>query len=67
MQKDHVTLFQRTEVRWPSRAKVLSRVPELKEELHLFFKDGNKDSFSNFLEDTKWLLKLAYLADIYNT
>jgi hypothetical protein len=65
MQKDHVTLFQRTEVRGLSRGKVFSRVFELREELQLFFKDNNKESFSNFLEDTKWLLKLAYLADIY--
>jgi hypothetical protein len=33
-------------------------------EVLLFFKD-NKASSSDFLEDTKWLLKLAYLADIY--
>jgi hypothetical protein len=65
MQKDHVTLFQHTEVRWLSRGKVLSRVFELREKLKLFFKDNNKESFYNFLEDTKWLLKLYYLADIY--
>jgi hypothetical protein len=41
----------------------LTRVFELREELLLFFKD--KASFSDFLEDTKWLLKLAYLADVY--
>jgi hypothetical protein len=28
--------------------------------------DNNKASFSDFLEDTKWLLKLAYLADVYH-
>jgi hypothetical protein len=65
MQKHHVTLFQHREVRWLSRGKVLSRVSELREESHLIFKDNNKGRFSNFLEDTKWLLKLAYLADIY--
>jgi hypothetical protein len=64
MQKDHVTLFQHTEVRWLSRGKVLPRAFELREELQLSFKDNNKESISNFLEDTKWLLKLAYLADI---
>jgi hypothetical protein len=61
MQKDHMTLFQHTEVRWLSRGKVLSRVFELRQELQLFF----KESFSYFLEDTKWLLKLVYLAHIY--
>jgi hypothetical protein len=38
---------------------------EVREELMPLFKDNNKASFSNFLEDKKWLLKLAYLADIY--
>jgi hypothetical protein len=65
MQKDHVTLFQHTEVRWLSIAKVLSRLFEPREELQFFFKDNNKQNFSNFLEETRWPLKLAYLADTY--
>jgi hypothetical protein len=65
MQKDHVTLLHHTEVRWLSRGKVSAGVFELTEELQLFFKDNNKESFSNFLEDTKWLLKLSYFASIY--
>jgi hypothetical protein len=40
------------------------RVFELREELQLFFKVIIK-SFSTFLEDTKWLLTVANLADIY--
>jgi hypothetical protein len=65
MQKDHVTLLQHTKVGWLSRGKVLTSVFELQEELLLFFKDNNKASFSDFLKNTKWLLKLAYLADVY--
>jgi predicted house-cleaning noncanonical NTP pyrophosphatase (MazG superfamily) len=34
-------------------------VSELREELQLFFKDNNKENFSNLLENIKWLLKLA--------
>jgi hypothetical protein len=47
--------------------RVLTRVFELREELLLFFKDNNMASFSDFLEDTKWLLKLAYIADVIST
>jgi hypothetical protein len=36
----------------------------LRAELQLFFK-GNKDGFPNLLENKRWLLKLAYFADIY--
>jgi hypothetical protein len=60
MQKDHVALLH-TKVRWLSRWAVLTRVLELQEELLLFLKDSNNASFSDFLEDKNWLLKLAYL------
>jgi hypothetical protein len=37
----------------------------MRKKLQLLFEDNNEVSFCNFLEDTKWLLELAYLADIY--
>jgi hypothetical protein len=65
MQKYHVTLLQHTEVLWLSRGKILTRAFELRVEVLLFLKDNNEASFSEFPEDTKWLLKVAYLADVY--
>jgi len=65
MQKEHKTLLLHTEVRWLSRGKVLSRVFELRDQLLIFFKDTNKDEFCSYLEDETWVLKLAYLVDIY--
>jgi hypothetical protein len=37
----------------------------MKKDHMTLFKNNNKKSISNFFEGTKWLLKLAYLADIY--
>lgn len=57
------------EVRELSRGKVVSRDFELKNEIRIFF-------FSNFIEVTKyttyynnfkWLCRVAYLADIFNS
>jgi hypothetical protein len=65
MQKGHATLLQHTEVRRISRGKVLTRVLGLREKILPFFKNSNRASFAEFRNDAKWLLKLAYLADIY--
>ena len=60
-----MNLLQSTECRWLSRERVVTRPFELRVELLLVFKGNDKASFSDFLDNTKCLLELAYLADIY--
>ena len=53
-----------TEVRWFSQGKLL-RVFELHEPLQRFLLEKNLD-FANKFSVEKWVLKLAYLCDIFN-
>ena len=51
-------------VTWLSRAKVLNRLFELRDEIRLFFKDTQFQLNERFY-DFSWLAMVAYLADIF--
>ena len=63
---DYKYLLYYTEVRWLSRGNMTQRVFELKEELLVFFREKNSE-FEKDLESDEFLLKLAYLSDIFET
>jgi len=60
----HTSLFLHTEVRWLSRGKTLTRLFEMKPEIRIFLIDDDF-ALGDRLCDERWLMKLAYLADIF--
>ncbi|XP_033069682.1 protein FAM200B isoform X1 [Trachypithecus francoisi] len=62
---NHTHLLYHTKVRWLSQGKILSRVYELRNEIH-FFLTEKKSHLANIFEDDTWVTKLAYLTDIFS-
>lgn len=64
---DHQYLLFHNSVRWLSPGKVLSRLHELLHEFNIFVIEhtATHSHFIQYLEDDKWKIKLAYLADIF--
>jgi len=65
MGSDHTKLLLHTEVRWLSRAKILLRIFELKDEIRIFFLEHKSTLAVHFLNEN-WLAILSYLSDIFD-
>ena len=59
-------LLLHAEVRWLSRDKILARLFVLREELELFFQQQNHQKFPKLLSNNEWVVKVAYLADVFS-
>lgn len=64
MEASYTSLLYYCEVRWLSRAKVIQRVFDLKEEIAIFL-DENHNEDANLFRNNNFLVKLAYLVDIF--
>jgi len=65
MGSGHQTLLFLSEIRWLSCGEVLKRLYELRKEDELFLIDKKSD-LSHYLQDKKWVARLAYLSDIFS-
>lgn len=61
----HESLLLHTEGLWLSKGKCLQKVYESRHEIILFLNSKNSIKIDLF-EDSKWIITLAYLADIIN-
>jgi len=64
MDSDYTSLLYYCEVRWLSRAKAIQRVFELKEEIANFLDECHNED-ANLFRDENFIIKLAYLVDIF--
>ncbi|MBN3276356.1 ZBED5 protein, partial [Polyodon spathula] len=62
---DHQQLLLHTDVRWLSRGKTLQRLFELRDEVSAFLSEHSHPLVAVF-EDTNWVARLAYLADVFS-
>jgi hypothetical protein len=65
MDAEYQTLLLHCEIRWLSKGKCLTRLVCLMDEVKLFLSEHNPE-MGKKLEDSKWILKLAYLSDIFS-
>lgn len=64
MGSEHTALLFHTEARWLSRGKALTRIFELRHQVLALLLEENHQN-STFFTDSKFLLRLAYMADIF--
>jgi hypothetical protein len=65
MDSDQQNLPLYFKVHWLSWGKVLKRLYELQKEVGLFIAN-KKSGLSQFVQDKKWVSRLAYLSDIFS-
>ena len=65
MGSEHHSLLFRTSVRWLSRGKVLARLFELRYEINQFLSSQNNHHLHQYLEDDRWISKVAHMPDIF--
>jgi len=65
MGSDHQNLLFHLEVCWLSCSEVLKRLYELRKEVELFLIDKKSD-LSHYVQDKKWVARLAHLSDIFS-
>lgn len=65
MDSDYTSLLIHAEVRWLSRGRSLKRLLTLKDEVLIFLTEQNSN-LADYFHDNLWLLKLCYLADIFD-